>query len=86
MATVTLRNLGRSVVLTVPKNIPRLAHLDAGCKVEISVRGGRVVMEPKKKPRYALAQLLAQCKPSDLRPARRDHEWLSSPPVGREML
>jgi antitoxin ChpS len=68
------------------QKILSLVQLDAGSKAEVSVRGGRVIMEPKKKPKYTLAQVLAQCKPSDFKPTREDREWLSSPPVGREML
>jgi antitoxin ChpS len=86
MPSVTLRNLGGSVVLAVPKKILNLVHLDAGSRVEISVQNGRLVIEPPKKPRYTLAELLSRCRPTDLRPRRKDKQWLQSPPAGRELL
>ena len=86
MPTVTLRNLGGSVVLAVPKRILDLVELSAGSRVELSVDQGRLIVEPKRKPRYTLAELLSKCRPGDLRPRRRDREWLDSPPKGREIL
>ncbi len=86
MASVTLRNLGGSVVMAVPKKILNLVHLDAGSTVEISVQNGHLVIEPAKKPRYTLAQLLSRCRPTDLTPRRKDKQWLRSRPVGRELL
>jgi antitoxin ChpS len=86
MATVTLRNLGGSVVMPVPKKILSLVDLRAGSQVQISVEKGRVVVEPKKKPRYTLTELLAQCRRSDLAPRPEDRAWLSGGPVGREAL
>ena len=86
MSTVTLRNLGGSVVMAVPKKILSLVDLHAGSEVEISVEKGRVVVEPKKKPRYTLAELLAKCRRSDILNRKRDRDWLDSPPVGKEVL
>jgi len=86
MATVTLRNLGGSVVMAVPKKILSLVDLRAGSQVEISVEKGRVVVEPKAKPHYTLAELLAKCRRTDILNRRRDRAWLDSPPVGKEIL
>ena len=86
MATVTLRNLGGSTVMVVPKKILNLVHLDAGSQVELSVENGRLIVEPRKRPHYTLAELLSRCRPSDLAPRRRDRSWLESSPVGGEVL
>jgi antitoxin ChpS len=86
MSTVTLRNLGGSVVMVVPKKILSLVDLEAGSQVRISVEGGRMVIEPQTKPRYTLSQLLSRCKRSDLVPNRRDREWLDGRPVGKEEI
>lgn len=86
MSTVTLRNLGGSVVMAVPKKILGLVDLHAGSEVELSVEGGRLIVAPKSKPRYTLAQLLARCRRSDLAPRPRDREWLHAQPVGKEEL
>jgi antitoxin ChpS len=86
MSSVTLRNLGGSVVLAVPKKILSLVDLHAGSQVEISVEKGRVVVEPKPKPHYTLTELLAKCRRTDILDRRRDRAWLDSPPVGKEVL
>jgi antitoxin ChpS len=86
MASVTLRNLGGSVVMTVPKKILGLVHLDAGSKVELRVHGGRLIVEPGKRPRYTLAELLSRCRPNDLAPKQTDDRWLRGGPVGRELI
>jgi antitoxin ChpS len=84
MATVTLRNLGGSIVLAVPKKILSLVDLEAGSRVQVSVEHGRLIVEPQKKPRYTLAELLPRSRRADLR--GKDRAWLQSPPVGKEAL
>ena len=86
MATVTLRNLGGSTVMVVPKKILNLVHLDAGSQVELSVQDGRLIVEPRKQPRYTLAELLSRCRRSDLAPKRKDRSWLRGGPAGGELI
>ena len=63
----------------------RGANLAPGAKVSLTVDNGRLVIEPKPRPRYTLAELLAQCDPS-AEPVRQDREWLDAKPVGTEIL
>jgi antitoxin ChpS len=86
MATATFRNLGGSIVLAVPKKILDLVDLDAGSKVDVSIEHGRLIVAPRKKPKYTLDELLARCRPSDLKPGRRDKKWLAGSPVGKELI
>ena len=86
MASVTLRNLGGSVVMAVPKKILNLVQLDAGSKVDLHVEHGRLIVAPRKKPKYTLQELLSRCRPGDLKPKRGDRAWLSGGPVGKESL
>jgi antitoxin ChpS len=86
MATVTLRNLGGSVVMVVPKKILSLVDLKAGSQVRIGVENGRMVIEPRAKPHYTLAELLAKSSRNALKPSRKDGEWLSGGPVGKEAI
>jgi antitoxin ChpS len=72
--------------MAVPKKILGLVDLAAGSRVELRVRSGRLIVEPARKPRYTLAELLAQCKPGDLAPKRSDKHWLKGGPVGSELL
>jgi len=86
MAAVTLRKRGGSVVAALPKRILSPVDLKAGPQVRISVENGRVVFEPHTKPRYTLAELLANSPRKALKPSRKDREWLSGGPVGKEAL
>ena len=85
MATVTLRTLGGSVVMAVPKQILGMLHMEAGSQVEVKVENGKLIVEPKTGPRYSLAQLLAQCDASGPLSAEED-TWLAAKSVGSELL
>lgn len=85
MHTTNLRKVGGSVMLAVPPALLDVLHLSAGAKVGLAVDNGRLVVEPKARPRYTLDELLAQCDASaELTP--EDREWLDAKPVGSELL
>jgi antitoxin ChpS len=84
MTTATLRTLGGSVVLTVPKKLLDLMHLHAGARVEMRVENGALIVQPVTKPQYTLAELLAQCTPTDFTHTAEDRAWLDATPVGNE--
>lgn len=83
MSTATLRSVGGSVVIAIPKRILELVHLQSGSQVDIDVQDGRLIVEPKKKPRYTLTELMAQCDLSQPL-SNEDREWLDAPAVGAE--
>jgi antitoxin ChpS len=85
MHTTTLRKVGGSVMLAVPPVLLEILKLEPGAKVEVGIERGQLVVEPRKKRRYKLTELLAQCNPK----ARRSVEekaWLDDKRVGRELL
>jgi antitoxin ChpS len=81
----TLRNVGGSVMMAIPKSVLDGLGLSANTKVALSIEHGRLVVEAHPKPRYSLAELLAQCDPAAPE-ADRDDAWDSMEPVGREVL
>ena len=83
MPTATLRTVGGSVVMAIPKRLLELVHLQAGSMVDIDVQQGRLIVVPQKKKRYKLADLLAQCNPA-LPVTAEEREWLDAGAVGRE--
>lgn len=83
MPTATLRNVGGSVVMAIPKRLLELVHLQAGSTVDIDVQQGRLIVAPQKKKRYKLADLLAQCDPA-LPITSEEREWLGTGAVGLE--
>ena len=83
MPTATLRAVGGSVVVAIPKAVLDLVDLRAGSKVEIAIDQGRLIVAPKPRPRYQLEELLALCDPN-LPLTAEELEWLDAPAVGLE--
>ncbi len=85
MHTTNLRKVGGSVMLAVPTALLDILRLGPGAKVDIAVERGRLIVEPRKRPRYTLDELLAQCNPKARR-SKQEREWLAGGPAGRELL
>jgi antitoxin ChpS len=85
MHTTNLRKVGGSVMLAVPPALLDVLRLSAGSKVSLAIDNGRLVVEPRARPRYTLAELLAASDYSQPQPAE-EREWVDSPAVGREPL
>ena len=87
MHTTNLRKVGGSVMLTVPPALLDILRLQAGAKVGIAVESGRLIVEPQRRRRYTLAELLARCDPKAKRARNKEEqEWLDSKPVGGELI
>ena len=83
--TTHLRKVGGSIMLAVPPSVLDLLELRVGAKVDIDVENGRLVIEPKLRPNYSLAELLAQCdEPAAL--STEDRDWIDAKPAGNELL
>jgi antitoxin ChpS len=83
--TVRLRKVGGSVMLAIPRAMLDALALAPDASVGLSVKAGKLVVDPKKRRRYSLDELLAQCNPA----ARHTHEdrvWQKSRRVGREII
>lgn len=85
MHTTNLRKVGGSVMLAVPPALLDLMKVGVGAKVDIAVENGRLIVEPRARPRYSLDELLAQCEATDDYPTE-DRDWLDAKPVGKELL
>ena len=85
MHTTNLRKVGGSIMLAVPPALLDLLKLGVGARVDIAVENGRLIVEPRARPRYSLNELLAQCAETDA-PLAEDREWIDAKPVGKELL
>jgi antitoxin ChpS len=83
MYTTSLRKVGGSVMMAVPPALLDLLELHAGSVVGLDVDGKRLIVQPDRKPRYTLEELLLQCDPHA--PDEQDREWLDMKPVGNEL-
>jgi antitoxin ChpS len=80
-----LRRVGGSVMLAIPKPMLDALELGPDASVGLSIKHGRLVLDPKKRPRYSLDELLAQSKRSARR-SRDERAWLDGPAIGRELI
>jgi antitoxin ChpS len=80
-----LRKVGGSIMVAIPKPMLDALDLAPDASVGLSIKAGRLVIDPKKRRRYTLDELLAQCKPS-VRRSREDRDWTTNAPAGRELI
>jgi antitoxin ChpS len=85
MHTTNLRKVGGSVMLAVPPILLKLLQLEPGATVAVDVEDGRLVVEPQRKPRYTLEELLASSDYSQPQPLE-EREWVDAPAVGGELI
>ncbi|OCB03387.1 antitoxin [Acidithiobacillus ferrivorans] len=85
MYTTNLRKVGGSVMLVVPPAFLDQLHLQAGATVGVVVTEGRLVIDPKPRPRYTLAELLVASDYSQPQPPE-EREWVDAPAVGGELI
>lgn len=83
MHSATLRSLGGSVALTLPKQLLKALSLESGSAVDITLERGKLIVSPKKRPKYTLDELLAQCEGKKF---RIDKAWDQAAPVGKEVI
>jgi len=85
MHVATLRSVAGSTIVAIPKVLLESLGLAPPMTVGLSIDHGRLVIEPRPRPRYSLAELLAKCDPSA--PASdEDKQWDAAEPIGREVF
>lgn len=72
-------------MLAVPPAFLDQLDLQAGALVGLAIDNGRLVVEPKPRPRYTMAELLAASDYSQPLSAE-DREWIDAPDVGGERI
>lgn len=85
MHTTRLKKVGGSVMLAIPPAILKTLGLSADSEVGMAIDNGCLIIEPQKRPRYSLEELLAQCDPS-AEICEDEWEWINAPAVGKEIL
>ena len=83
MTIATLRKIGGSTCITIPRVFLDKLELVAGAVVDISLDGSGLRIEPQK-PVYNLDDLLS-ATPENTELTKEDREWLDAEPVGKEI-
>ncbi|MEX6506290.1 antitoxin [Jiella sp. M17.18] len=86
MALARLRKVGGSVMVAIPPSMLEAARLQPSSPVDVSIdeATGVLTVRPAR-PRYTLAELVAQCDP-DAPLTEEDRAWLDDAPAGDEAL
>jgi antitoxin MazE len=75
----TVRTWGNSLALRIPKSVAHDTHLGSGSVVNLTVQEGKVIVEPVRKAKYTLDELLSGISKKNL------HSSVDTgPAVGRE--
>jgi len=86
MPVSVMRQVGGSVMVSVPREVLRATGTGPRVTVTWSVDGRRATFEAKEaRPRYKLSELLAKCDPNAPLP-EYDSAWLNTPPSGKESI
>lgn len=85
MYTTRLKKVGGSIMLAVPPAVLKTLELSTDSEVGMTINNGCLIIEPQKRPRYSLEELLAQCDPH-AEMSDEDREWIDAPVVGKEIL
>lgn len=83
--TATLRTVGGSVMMAIPKPLLETLGVAANAKLDLVVEDGKLIAVPRKRPKYTLEELMAQCD-LDAPWSEEEREWLDLEPVGREII
>ncbi len=83
--TSNLRKVGGSIMLAVPPALLDALGLTADSPVGLTVKSGKLLVEPMTRPRYTLDELIAQCR-SKGRASAGERQWTGAPGVGREII
>ncbi len=79
-----LRAIGNSKGAVIPASLLRELNLDVGDELNAKAVDGALILTPRRKSKYTLAELLAQCDVSVPMPAELA-DWDRMNPMGNEI-
>jgi len=85
MHITKLRKVGDSVMLAALPAFLEQLNLQAGAMVGLAIYQGPLLVEPKPRPRYTMAELMAASDYSQPQPAE-EREWIDALAAGGELL
>lgn len=83
--TARLRKVGGSVMLAIPPALLDALDLKSDASVGMTVKSGKLLVEPTTHARYTLDELLSQCG-ADAAVGDEEREWMGAPAAGREVI
>jgi antitoxin MazE len=80
-----IKRWGNSAALRLPAKLLAAAGLAIDSPVDVRLEGGRLVIEPLRRPEYTLQELLGAASEEQFTLDGEDREWVDAPSVGREV-
>ncbi|MDP2714691.1 AbrB/MazE/SpoVT family DNA-binding domain-containing protein [Rheinheimera sp.] len=80
---IIIRKIGNSKGVVIPAPLLKQLGLDIDDKADVVAENGRLVIAPKAKTKYSLAELIAKCDQDAAMPEELI-EWEAVAPVGNE--
>ncbi len=82
--TVTVKKLGGSVAVVIPKAVAQEMDLTAGTNLDVTIAPGGIMLKKQgRRPRRPISEIVAAIDPASYR--RRNREMSEDRPVGKEL-
>jgi antitoxin MazE len=76
----TVQQWGNSLALRIPRAFAQQTSVRKGTSISLTVKNGRMVIEPLKRRKYSLKQLVSKITPQNRHP---ETDW--GKPMGKEV-
>lgn len=80
---ITIRKIGNSKGVVIPTQLLEQLNLNVGDKADLTTKNGRLIITPKGKSKYSLAELIAKCDQNAAMPQELI-DWEAAAPFGNE--
>lgn len=80
---ITIRKIGNSKGVVIPTQLLEQLNLNVGDKADLTTENGRLIITPKGRSKYSLAELIAKCDQNAAMP-KELIDWEAATPFGSE--
>ncbi|MFK5953022.1 MAG: AbrB/MazE/SpoVT family DNA-binding domain-containing protein [Desulfobacterium sp.] len=81
---MVIKKWGNSLAARIPAAIAKTLKIDVDQRVNMEIKGGKLIITPVTNIQYNLDDLLKNCPPKAMRLDDENREWLNAAPVGKE--
>ena len=82
---MVIKKWGNSLAARIPAALAKTLNIGVDQKVNMEIKGGKLIITPVTDIEYDLDELLDQCSPDQFTLTAEDEEWINAKPVGKEV-
>ncbi len=82
---LVIKKWGNSLAARIPAAIAKSLNIGVNQKVNMEIKGGKLIITPVTNIGYDLDDLLKHCPKEAIQLNDEDREWLNAIPVGKEI-